>query len=219
MRTESHGARRWDGHEMVPALEVGRPPTKQRGPHVADDLRLQRDDVDAGPVPFLLRVVGRDAQARLWPAAVDSPRGWDVTDRHGTALPAVDPSSTAQAKFGAFARYRAPAYDALPIAFELQQAVSRARIGARMRELVAYLRLQVARLPQVQILTPTHPSLGSGIVALRVNGRDHGALEYRECAGDAAVRAEAEALLEASERVGGFLESPAPGVTVPAPDG
>src|SRR4051794_12633346 len=40
----------------------------------------------------------------------------------------------------------------------------------------------------------------------------------RECAGDAAVRAEAEALLEASDRAGGFLDSPAPGVTVPAPD-
>ena len=129
-----------------------------------------------GPVGSGALYVRRDAQARLWPAGVDGPRGWDVTDRHGTALPAVDPSSTAQAKFGAFSRYRGPAYDALPIAFELQHAVNRARIGARMRELVTYLRLQVARLPQVQVLTPTHPSLWCGIVALRVNGLDHRAL-------------------------------------------
>lgn len=129
-----------------------------------------------GPVGSGALYVRRDAQPRLWPAGADGPQGWDVTDRQGAPLPAADPSATAQLKFGAFARYRGPAYDALPIAFELQRAMSRARIGARMRELVAYLRLQVARLPQVQILTPTHPSLWSGIVALRVNGRDHRAL-------------------------------------------
>src|SRR6266566_2731065 len=39
----------------------------------------------------------------------------------------------------------------------------------------------------------------------------------RESAGDAALRAEAEALLEASDRAGSFLESPALGVTAEQP--
>jgi selenocysteine lyase/cysteine desulfurase len=34
----------------------------------------------------------------------------------------------------------------------------------------------VARLPQVEVLTPSHPSLWAGIVALRVKGSDHGEL-------------------------------------------
>ena len=39
------------------------------------------------------------------------------------------------------------------------------------------------------------------------------------CAGDAALRAEVEALLEASDRAGSFLQSPAPllGATIDAP--
>src|SRR5947208_16352296 len=43
----------------------------------------------------------------------------------------------------------------------------------------------------------------------------------RECAGDPALRAEVEALLEANDRAGGFLEAPAPAAhpvaTVEAP--
>jgi len=131
-----------------------------------------------GPFGSGALFVKRESQQRLWPLAPDGPAGWEMSDRFGGALP---PSSdgtgvTAQAKFGQFARYRGPALDAMPIAFEFQQTVNRARIATRVRELVAYLRLQIARLPQVQVLTPTHPSLWSGIVALRVNGRDHGAL-------------------------------------------
>src|SRR5438034_1059654 len=40
----------------------------------------------------------------------------------------------------------------------------------------------------------------------------------RACAGDTALRAEVEALLEASTRAGSFLESPPPGVTMRASD-
>src|SRR5262245_18293513 len=40
----------------------------------------------------------------------------------------------------------------------------------------------------------------------------------RACGGDTALRAEVEALLEASSRAGSFLESPPPGVTVLASD-
>jgi selenocysteine lyase/cysteine desulfurase len=119
-----------------------------------------------------------EAQPRVWPMAADGPTGWDVTDRFGNAAPVatVGTVPAAQAKFGQFARYRGPALDALPLAFEFQRAVNRARIAAHVRELAAYLRLQVARLPQVEVLTPSHPSLWAGIVALRVKGSDHGEL-------------------------------------------
>jgi isopenicillin-N epimerase len=102
--------------------------------------------------------VRRDAQARLWP----------VSDSGG--------ESGAQARYGAAARHLGPALEGLGIAIELQQAVGRPRIGARIRELAAYLRLQLAALPGVEVLSPAHPALASGIVSLRAAGRDHGAI-------------------------------------------
>lgn len=129
-----------------------------------------------GPAGSGALYLRRESQAQLWPALAQGPQGWDTVDRYGAAVAAGDPAASAQAKFGALARYRGPEYDALSIAFEFQQTVNRARIGMRIRELVSYLRLQVGRLGGVQILTPTHPSLWSGIVALRVTGRDHEAL-------------------------------------------
>jgi selenocysteine lyase/cysteine desulfurase len=129
-----------------------------------------------GPAGSGALYLRRESQPRLWPALAQGPQGWDTVDRYGATLPAADPAASAQEKFGALARYRGPEYDALSIAFEFQQTVNRARIGMRIRELVSYLRLQLGRLGGVQILTPTHPSLWSGIVALRVAGRDHEAL-------------------------------------------
>ena len=129
-----------------------------------------------GPFGSGALFVKRESQQRLWPLAADGPSGWETSDRFGAASPAASAGVTAQAKFGQFARYRGPALDAMPIAFEFQQTVNRARIATRVRELATYLRLQVARLPEVRVLTPTHPSLWSGIVSLRVNGRDHGTI-------------------------------------------
>jgi len=131
-----------------------------------------------GPYGSGTLYVNRDLRARLWPLAADSAAGWDINDRFGSLLPAgVDGlNATAQSKLGQFARYRGPAIDALPLAFELQQAASRARIAARIRELAAYLRPQLERLPQAQVLTPAHPALWSGIIALRLGGHDHAAL-------------------------------------------
>ena len=152
------------------------------------DLRLAELGCDAyatcfhkwlnGPYGSGTLYVRRELRARLWPMAADSAAGWDLNDRFGSVLPTGPDglNATAQSKLGQFARYRGPAIDALPLAFELQQAASRARIIARIRELASYLRLQLQRLPQVQVLTPAHPALWSGIVALRVNGRDHAAL-------------------------------------------
>jgi isopenicillin-N epimerase len=99
--------------------------------------------------------VRRDAQARLWPS----------TDSGG--------ESGAQARYGASGRHLGPAIDGLGIALEFQQAVNRARIGARIRELAAYLRLQLAALPGVEVVSPAHPALGTGIVSLRIPHRSH----------------------------------------------
>jgi isopenicillin-N epimerase len=99
--------------------------------------------------------VRRDGQARLWP----------TTDSPG------EPG--AQARYGASGRHLGPAIDGLGIALEFQQAVNRARIGGRIRELAAYLRLQLAALPGVEVLSPSHPALASGIVSLRIPHREH----------------------------------------------
>lgn len=131
-----------------------------------------------GPIGSGALYMRSEARQKVWPMAADGPAGWDVADRFGAA--ATDASGegfpAAQARFGQFARYRGPALDALPLAFEFQKAVNRARIAAHVRELAAYLRLQVARLPQVVVLTPGHPALWAGIVALRINGHDHAEL-------------------------------------------
>jgi len=103
--------------------------------------------------------VRRDAQARVWPVAEDAP---------GVA--------GAQARYGASARHLGPSIEGLAIALEFQQAVKRERLGSRIRELAAYCRLQLATLPGVQILSPSHPGLATGIVSLRLPDRDHGAV-------------------------------------------
>ena len=67
-------------------------------------------------------------------------------------------------------------FEGVGIAIEFQQAVNRARIVARIRELVSYLRLRLAALPGIVFLTPTHPSLWAGILSFAVPNRDHAAL-------------------------------------------
>ena len=119
--------------------------------------------------------LNRAARARILPLAVDGSRGWDPNDRFGAPL-AMDGVPEAQARFGALGRYQVPSLEGLGIAVEFQQAVSRARVGARVRELAAYLRSALASLPSIQVLTPVHPALSSGIVSLRIAGRDHAAL-------------------------------------------
>jgi isopenicillin-N epimerase len=124
--------------------------------------------------------VRRDTRARLWPVTVERPTGWDAADRFGTVPPAVelpyDAWPETQAKYGQASRLRGPQIEGVGIAIEFQQAVNRARIGARIRELASYLRLRLAGLPGVVILTPTHPSLAAGIVSFAIPGRDHAQL-------------------------------------------
>jgi len=101
-------------------------------------------------------VVRRDAQARVWPMMEDA-----------TAAGALG-------RYGSSARHLGPAIEGLAIAFEFQQAVNAARSGARIRELAAYLRLQLAALPGLEVLSPSHPGLGTGVVSVRLPGRKTG---------------------------------------------
>lgn len=100
--------------------------------------------------------VRRESQARVWPTTetTEGPAG-------------------AQRRYGAPSRDLGPAIEGVGVALEFQQAVSRARSGPRIRELAAYLRLQLAGLPGVQILTPSHPGLSNGIVSLRLPRGNH----------------------------------------------
>jgi isopenicillin-N epimerase len=117
----------------------------------------------------------RAARARVWPLVVDSPAGWDVNNRSGTPYAASLLPET-QAKYGALSRYDTPDFQCISPAIELQQTVSRARIGARILELASYTRSQLGGLPAAELLTPSHPSLAAGIVTVRFAGRDHAAL-------------------------------------------
>jgi len=119
--------------------------------------------------------VRREARPRLWPLAVEQATGWDTRDRFDQELPPGNAAGMpeAQAKFGCLGRYHGPSLEGIAIAIEFQQAVNRARIGARIRELAAYLRSSIAALPGVQVVSPAHPSLSTGIVSLRIANRGH----------------------------------------------
>lgn len=105
-------------------------------------------------------VLRREARERVWPLVVEAP-----TD-----------GQSAQARYGHLARYHAPSLEGIAIAIEFRQVVNPARIGARIRELAAYLRASLAAVAGVEVVSPTHPSLASGIVSFRVAARNHAAL-------------------------------------------
>lgn len=105
-------------------------------------------------------VLRREARERVWPLVVDQP-----TD-----------GLSAQARYGRLARYHAPSLEGIAIAIEFRQVINPARIGARIRELAAYLRASLGALAGVEVVSPAHPALASGIVSFRVVARDHAAL-------------------------------------------
>ena len=103
--------------------------------------------------------VRREAQATVWPTSDsgDGPAG-------------------AQRRYGATVRNLGPALEGVGVAIEFQELVSRARIGPRIRELAAYLRLQLAALSGIEIVTPAHAALVAGIVSLRLPEADQAAV-------------------------------------------
>lgn len=117
-------------------------------------------------------VIRREARARVWPLVVEQATGWDTQDRFGRE-PAPAGVPEAQAKYGSLGRYHAPSLEGIGIAIEFRQAVNPARIGARVRELAAYLRSSLGALSGVRVVSPGHPSLASGIVSFELANRDH----------------------------------------------
>ena len=95
----------------------------------------------------------------------------------------------AQGRYGASSRHLGPAIEGVEAALEFQQVVNRARIHARIRELAAYLRIQLGSLPGVEVLTPTHPSLAQGVISLRLPRGEHAAAARALAAEDGVVLA------------------------------
>lgn len=121
--------------------------------------------------------VSREARARLWPMIVDRAAGWDSTDRFGNSpLPTEEMQPAwpeTQARFGQMSRLSGPTLESVEVALEFQRAVGSARVSSRIRDLTMYLRLRLGALRGVQLLSPSHAALSSGILALRVADRDH----------------------------------------------
>lgn len=119
--------------------------------------------------------VERGARGRVWPLVVDTPSGWDSNDRYGMPI-TMSAWPETQAKYGALGRYDTPDFQGIGPAIELQETTGRARIVARILELASYARQALQSLPAAELLTPTHPALYAGVLAVRFAGRDHAAL-------------------------------------------
>jgi selenocysteine lyase/cysteine desulfurase len=79
-------------------------------------------------------------------------------------------------KFSATFNELAPLALSVVPAIAFQTEIGRDRVLARIRELAWYLRLELQRLPGVEVLTPAHPDLWAGIVSFRLAGVDGAAL-------------------------------------------
>lgn len=112
----------------------------------------------------------REAQARLWPV---EPRGFD------SAPPIVTPTRSvgfdnvpgALRRFGNVVPSLWPALRGSEAALDFHEQVNRARIEARMRELVLYTRMRMPQVPGIEILTPSAPGMWGGILTFRMPGR------------------------------------------------
>ena len=143
-----------------------------------------------GPVGAGALVLSPAARFRLWPLIVATRGDWDAGSSSpatpplpapvtapalGTAVPASWPMSLRKFSGASFAQLAPQGFSVMP-AIAFQQEIGRERILARIRELAWYLRLELQRLPGVEILTPSHPALWAGIVSFRVPGVDGAAL-------------------------------------------
>jgi isopenicillin-N epimerase len=126
-----------------------------------------------GPLDAGLLYVRRESQASVWPALPDRPDGWSAIDRFGAALATSSPEYSAQARLGTGALVRrGAAISAMPIAFDLHEAVGRAQIHQRIRTLATELRSGLRKVAGLDVVTPSHPALSAGIVTVRVPTRD-----------------------------------------------
>ena len=132
-----------------------------------------------GPAGVGVLALSPAARFRLWPLIVAGRDDWD--NASGSSSPASATEARAAwpmslRKFsGAFTQLAPLALSVVP-ALAFQQEIGRERVMARIRELAWYLRLELKRLPGIEILTPAHPDLWAGIVSFRLPGMDGAAL-------------------------------------------
>jgi isopenicillin-N epimerase len=132
-----------------------------------------------GPVGVGVLALSPAARFRLWPLIVSARGDWDGGT--STAPPADSPATRVEwpmslRKFSATFNELAPLALSVVPAIAFQTEIGRDRVLARIRELAWYLRLELQRLPGVEVLTPAHPDLWAGIVSFRLAGVDGAAL-------------------------------------------
>jgi isopenicillin-N epimerase len=114
--------------------------------------------------------VRREMLDRLWPT---EPRGIDASPP--VAVPVQSPghvdAPAALHKFGNVIPHLWPALKGSEAALDFQEQVNRARIEARIRELVIFARMRLQQLPGAELLTPGAPGLWAGILTFRLPGR------------------------------------------------
>lgn len=112
----------------------------------------------------------REMLDRLWPL---EPRGIDASPP--VATPTLSPGQSgvpaALHKFGNVVPQLWPALKGSEAALDFHEQVNRARIEARIRELVIYARMRLQQFPGIQLLTPGAPGLWAGILTFRLPGR------------------------------------------------
>ena len=114
--------------------------------------------------------VRREMLDRIWPS---EPRGIDASPPVITPTKARGYEATPASihKFGNIVPLLWPALRGSEAALDLHDQVNRARIEARVRELVIYARLRLQQLNGCELLTPGAPGLWGGILTFRLAGR------------------------------------------------
>lgn len=117
-----------------------------------------------------LLYVRREMLDHLWPA---EPRGIDASPPVVTPTPSAgnDDVPAALHKLGNIVPTLWPALRGSEAALDLHDQVNRARIEARIRELVLYARMRLQQLGGIEMLTPAAPGMWGGILAFRLPGR------------------------------------------------
>lgn len=114
--------------------------------------------------------IRREVMDRIWPT---QPRGFDTYPPIPTATRSFgnDGVPAALHRFGNVVPQLWPALRGSEAALDFQLQVTRARIEARIRELVLATRMRLQQMAGVEIMTPGAPGLWAGILSFRMPGR------------------------------------------------
>ena len=137
------------------------------GAHPLGMMRLDLHDMGAdfyamsphkwldAPTGTGLLYLRREAQARLWPTIATT--GWDN-------------ESKGAARYDRLSQRAWPLVLCTGAALDFQEAIGRERIESRVRQLAGYLRRRLHELPEVKILTSSHPALHCGLTGFEMAG-------------------------------------------------